>query len=256
MLLPLAAFWITSCSPTVLTADYKKRVTAPPKRTPASSSVPATQRPYKIDGKTYYPIPSSHGFIQEGIASWYGDKFHGRKTSNGEVYDMHTATAAHKTLPMNTQLLVQNLENNKETIVRINDRGPFVKGRIIDLSLLSANELDITKKGTARIRITALGEAVTFKKGDETFERFSPHEDFNSGEFYVQIGSFTEKKNAENLKDKMLAWGKKTVIRTYDEPGTRYYRVQVRAGKTLRYANRMERALGASGFPGAFVVAR
>lgn len=257
LLLPFAASLFANCSNlTVLTADSKTRIKAPPKRTPPYSRVPATQRPYKINGKKYYPIPSSHGFIQEGIASWYGKKFHGRKTSNGEVYDMYGETAAHKTLPMHTRLLVENLENGKEVIVRINDRGPFVKGRIIDLSLTSAKKLDFIKKGTARVRITALGEALVFKKGEESFERFAPHEDFSAGEFYVQIGSFTDKKNADNLKNKMLSWGKKTVIKTFEEEGKKFYRVQVRAGKNLRYANRMERALGASGFPGAFVVAR
>ncbi|MCI5132293.1 MAG: septal ring lytic transglycosylase RlpA family protein, partial [Candidatus Electrothrix sp. EH2] len=96
--------------------------------------IPGTQRPYVIEGQTYYPIPSAQGYEETGLASWYGDPFHGRKTANGETYDMYGVTAAHKTLPMNTMLLVKNLRNGKTATVRINDRGPFVDGRIIDLS--------------------------------------------------------------------------------------------------------------------------
>ncbi|MDR0477032.1 MAG: septal ring lytic transglycosylase RlpA family protein [Desulfobulbaceae bacterium] len=123
---------------------------------PAAKSMPATQRPYTIDGVTYYPIPSAKGFSEQGIASWYGPGFHSRATSNGEIYDMYKMTAAHKTLPMNTQLLVKNLENGAQTVVRINDRGPFIDGRIIDLSHRAAQTLGIIERGTARVKIIAL----------------------------------------------------------------------------------------------------
>lgn len=218
--------------------------------------IPRTQRPYKINGKKYYPIPNSEGFNQTGIASWYGRKFHGRKTSNGETYNMYKMTAAHKTLPMNTHLLVKNLENGKELITRINDRGPFVKGRIIDLSLKGARELGIIEKGTARVQITALGEAVTITQDNRTIEKFLPHEDFQLGDFYVQIGSFTNKVNAIRLKEKMTEWGKKPVITTFDRGDALFHRVQVKAGNRLEEANRMERVLTEAGFPDAFVVAR
>ena len=236
----------------------KQSVRAPAtvKRAPPSGRVPATQRPYRIDGKTYYPLPSAEGFEQRGIASWYGNPFHGRKTSNGETYNMHRMTAAHKTLPMNTRLLVKNLENGKETVVRINDRGPFVRGRIIDLSNAAARRLGVVEKGTAKVKLVALGEAATFKQGQGTVERFLPHQDFRHGDFYVQIGSFTNKANANRLKDKMIAWGRKTVIQTWRGPEKTYYRVQVRAGTELDHASRVERALSEAGYPGAFVVAR
>jgi len=236
----------------------KRRVQAPAsiKRVPPSGRVPGTQRPYRIDGKTYYPLPTSQGFEQNGIASWYGNPFHGRKTSNGETYNMHQMTAAHKTLPMNTRLLVKNLDNGKEVVVRVNDRGPFVRGRIIDLSNEAAARLGVIAKGTARVKITAMGEAVTFKQGKGSVQRFLPHQDFRHGEFYVQIGSFTNKENAKRLKDKMVAWGRKTVIRTWRGPTKTFYRVQVRAGSELDHANRAERALNEAGYPGAFVVAR
>lgn len=218
--------------------------------------IPSTQRPYKINGKRYYPIPNSEGFRQTGIASWYGGKFHGRKTSNGETYNMYKMTAAHKTLPMNTHVLVKNLDNGKELTTRINDRGPFVKGRIIDLSLKGARELGIIKKGTARVQITALGEAVTVTQDNIKIEKFLPHEDFQSGDFYVQIGSFTNKDNAVRLREKMKSWGKRAVITTFDRGDALFHRVQVKAGSRLNEANRTERVLTEAGFPDAFVVAR
>jgi len=237
-------------------AKRQVQIPATSKRTPPSGRIPATQRPYRIDGRTYYPLPSAEGFVQRGIASWYGDPFHGRKTSNGETYNMHQMTAAHKTLPMSTRLLVKNLENGRETTVRVNDRGPFVKGRIIDLSYAAAKRLGVEEKGTARVEIIALGEAASFKQGKTTVERFLPHQDFNHGEFFVQIGAFTDRGNANRLKEKMLAWGRKTVIQTYSDQGRTFYRVQVRAGTELDHAKRVEAALSEAGFPGAFTVAR
>ena len=100
----------------------------PPPKKPAGYP-----KPYKVFGKWYQPLPDSKGFRQRGIASWYGKDFHGKKTSNGETYDMYAMTAAHKTLPLGTYVRVHNLENNRTLEVRINDRGPFVRGRIIDL---------------------------------------------------------------------------------------------------------------------------
>lgn len=106
----------------------------------------ATMRPYQIAGKWYYPTLAKVGNVQDGIASWYGPNFHAKKTSNGETYNMYAMTAAHKTLPMNTMVKVNNLENGKSTVVRINDRGPFVTGRIIDLSNKAAHAVDMVKK--------------------------------------------------------------------------------------------------------------
>ena len=140
--------------------------------------------------------------------------------------------------------------------MRINDRGPFVKGRIVDLSLAAAKEIGMADKGTAKVRIAALGEAITYGQGEKTIERFLPHQDFSVGEFFVQIGSFSDRNNAENLKNKLLSWGRKTVIQVYTTDSQTFYRVQVRAGTNLQQATRAERALTASGFPDAFVVAR
>jgi rare lipoprotein A len=113
-------------------------------------------RSYVVFGKTYYPKTSSRGHTERGIASWYGPKFHGKKTSSGEIYDMHQMTAAHKTLPLPTYALVTNLENGRNLIVKINDRGPFVGDRIIDLSYAAAKHLGLDRKGTARVQVTSI----------------------------------------------------------------------------------------------------
>ncbi len=255
----LLPFLLTGCSTTISTTAHrpsKRRANSPYKKVAAGARVKGTQKPYRINGKTYYPIYSADGFEKTGVASWYGRKFHGRKTANGETYDMYAMTAAHKTLPMNTRLLVQNLDNHREAVVRINDRGPFAKGRIIDLSFSAARKLGVVENGVAKVRITTLGEAMPYREGDIVVERFLPHKDFTAGEFFVQVGSFGQPKNAEKLKNKMLGWGKKSVIVKFDRGGKIFYRVQVRAGRDITTAQRMERVMEQAGFPGAFVVAR
>lgn len=111
---------------------------------------------YVVFGRTYYPKSTSRGHVERGIASWYGPKFHGRKTSSGERYDMHQLTAAHKTLPLPTYALVTNLENGRNLIVRINDRGPFVGDRVIDLSYAAAKQLGMDKQGLAKVQVTSI----------------------------------------------------------------------------------------------------
>jgi len=111
---------------------------------------------YTVFGKRYVPLSSAEGFKQEGIASWYGKDFHGKKTANGERYNMYAMTAAHKILPMNTTVRVTNLSNGKAVYVRINDRGPFVDNRIIDLSYTAASRIGIIQMGTGRVRIEAI----------------------------------------------------------------------------------------------------
>ncbi|MEA1867752.1 MAG: septal ring lytic transglycosylase RlpA family protein, partial [Thermodesulfobacteriota bacterium] len=105
--------------------------------------MPATQRPYEVNGHVYYPLPFAKGFVEEGYASWYGKKFHGRPTASSEPYNMYAITAAHRTLPMNTYVRVLNLANGREVVVRINDRGPFAKKRIIDLSYGAAGKVGL-----------------------------------------------------------------------------------------------------------------
>jgi rare lipoprotein A len=121
-----------------------------------------TSGTYTVMGKTYQPMKNvKPGYVQTGTASWYGPGFHGKKTANGEVYNQNDLTAAHNVLPLNSLVRVKNLTNNKEITVRINDRGPFVGDRVIDLSLACAKELGITTPGTAEVKLTVIRDGAT-----------------------------------------------------------------------------------------------
>lgn len=122
--------------------------------------------PYKVFGVRYVPMQQSRGYSETGVASWYGTKFHGRKTSSGEEYDMFGMTAAHTTLPLPTYATVQNLENGRKIVVKINDRGPFANNRLIDLSYVAAYKLDMVKSGTAKVRVTAIDTGKNFASDD------------------------------------------------------------------------------------------
>lgn len=217
--------------------------------THATKNRPQTQNPYVVFNRKYYPIPSAEGFIEKGVASWYGGDFHGLRTSNGEVYNMHDMTAAHKTLPMNTVLLVKNLDNGKKTVVRVNDRGPFVRDRIIDLSYKAAKSLGMVVGGIARVQIVALAE------GDETGVVL-PAEDLTTGEYYIQIGTFAQKQNALKLEKRFAEAGHATLIDTYRRSSSALYRVQIYAGRTLEDAKASERVLFNHGYNDSFIVAR
>ena len=125
---------------------------APSKKSPAPAGKGGTYKPYTVLGQTYFPLGSAEGYAETGVASWYGPTFHGKKTANGERYDMYQMTAAHRILPMQTRLVVKNLDNGRTAEVRVNDRGPFVNNRIIDLSYAAADALGVVGPGTARDR--------------------------------------------------------------------------------------------------------
>jgi rare lipoprotein A len=148
---------------------------------------------YVTNGKRYFVLPTSTGYSQVGIASWYGMKFHGVKTSNGEDYDAMAMTAAHKTLPLPTYAKVTNLKNGKSIVVRINDRGPYKPGRIIDLSYAAAQKLGIN--GTAKVRVTALEPAAL------------PVPSVNKYDYYLQLAAFKDQNQAESF---MQRFQKKT----------------------------------------------
>ncbi|MBM0636942.1 septal ring lytic transglycosylase RlpA family protein [Campylobacter sp. VicNov18] len=175
------------------------------KSSPSSSGSKGTMKPYTINGKTYYPTVVEVGETADGIASWYGPGFHGKKTSNGEIYDQNGLTAAHKTLPMNTILKVTNLNNNRQVTVRVNDRGPFVNNRIIDLSKGAASEIDMVASGTAPVRLEVIGFGSS-KTGNIVHsnvnyggkgEIANNGQSYEGGNFMVQIGAF---KNPEGAK--------------------------------------------------------
>lgn len=126
--------------------------------------------PYTVLGKTYYVMPSSEGFRQEGYASWYGKKFHGRRTSNGEVYDMYGMTAAHKTLPIPSYVRVTNKQNGLSVVVRVNDRGPFHGGRIIDLTYTAATKLGFVGQGTAPVAIEVITPGQATSRSSQSYK--------------------------------------------------------------------------------------
>lgn len=165
----------------------------PPAYNPIKSSKAmhnATMRAYKVGGKWYYPSSVSVGEKFRGIASWYGDDFHGKKTSNGEYYNMYNNTAAHKTLPMNTLVKVTNLNNNKSIQTRINDRGPFVTNRIIDLSYKGARDIGMIAQGTAPVEVEVIG--FLGKNMQKTRQN-----KIEGGRFLVQIGAFARIEGAK-----------------------------------------------------------
>lgn len=151
-------------------------------------------RPYKVLGKWYQPLASAHGYDEVGIASWYGHKFHGKLTASGEKYNMHAMTAAHKTLPLGTMVKVRHLGSGREVVLKINDRGPFVGKRIIDLSNKAAHAIGMVSTGTARVRVTALTGKGKFVAKPRTL-----------GDFSVQVGSFGDQSNAENYAQKLAS---------------------------------------------------
>ncbi|MBC2655679.1 septal ring lytic transglycosylase RlpA family protein [Pseudomonas sp. MSSRFD41] len=127
-----------------------------PDATPTLHTGPYKANPYTVLGKTYFPIQESRNYVASGTASWYGTKFHGQNTANGEVYDLYGMSAAHKTLPLPSYVRVTNLDNNRSVILRVNDRGPFYSDRIIDLSYAAAKKLGYAETGTARVKVEGI----------------------------------------------------------------------------------------------------
>ncbi len=209
-------------------------------------------RPYKVLGRWYQPLATADGFRQRGVASWYGEAFHGRPTSNGETYDMHGISAAHKTLPLGTVVRVLNLDNGKTLDVRINDRGPFVRGRVIDLSYGAAKRLGVDRPGLAPVEVVAIG--MTPPRPGAPIPRAAA---LNSGPFTIQVGAFGERTNAERLAGELKRLYRAAQVRELHCPDRRrtFYRVLVGRVSTLREAEEYEDMLRRRGFPGAFAIA-
>lgn len=200
---------------------------------------PATSRPYTVLGQTYHPLLDGRGFREEGTASWYGPDFDGKPTASGEMYNMHALTAAHRILPMHTQVRVTNLENGRTVVLRVNDRGPFVNNRIIDLSFAGASQLDMVGPGTARVRVESL----------QTWGDDIP------GIFYVQTGSYSLEQNALRSLSALRSAGygqSRTVPVVIN--GVRFWRVQAGAFQGYNSATQTRQRL-AQAFPDCFIVA-
>ena len=217
-LLLIIVFLLTGCSEKYVTEVYN---------TPGASK--GTEKVYSVNGKVYYPkktVPI--GWTQEGIASWYGPNFHGKYTSNGEIYNMYALTAAHKTLPMNTIVKVTNLNNGKSVIVRINDRGPFVKGRIIDLSYAAGAKIGLDKTGIAPVRLTVIG----FKG-----------KNYVNG-YMLQVGAFIRKRGADIIAQKYRNLGYNSVVLKRGD----FYKVYITGFKTYDEAKNFKLSHKLNGF--------
>ena len=218
---------------------------------------------YEVFGRRYYVLKTSYGYSERGVASWYGRKFHGRPTSSGEIYDMHAMTAAHKTLPLPTTVRVTNLRNGRSITVRVNDRGPFVDNRIIDLSYAAARRLDMIRTGTAFVEVETLGiggstapplimaeagagtgvtagvpetdparaarsssaSPIAMPSASAVAEPISANKTIY---VYLQIGAFGEQFNAEQLQQQVRTIGLSNVVIRYNgESKPTLYRVRL-----------------------------
>lgn len=186
----------------------------------------ATMRPYTVMGKEYCPTVVHVGDTFSGRASWYGPDFHGKQTSNGEIYDMYAMSAAHKTLPMNTVVRVSNMENGMQTVVRINDRGPFVESRIIDLSYSAASSLGMLQHGSTMVTLEVLGfEPGTSRGIDMVAVAKGPKETVLTS-FFVQIGSFEHFEGANITQHKYSDFhGYHAIIKDTEYNNKRLFRV-------------------------------
>lgn len=203
---------------------------------------------YSVLGRTYRVLDSADGFVERGIASWYGNKFHGKRTSSGEAYDMYAMTAAHKTLPIPVHVRVTNLDNGKSIVVRVNDRGPFKDGRIIDLSYAAAHKLEMTGAGTARVEIRALtGADGRRDRGDG--DASSADSSAADGPFYVQIASFRSEDSADEVAAQVQPLvGYPVKVYEGEGPDGAVYRVRVGPLSKREYAEKVSEHLQDKGY--------
>ena len=223
----LVALAISGCRHRTYTTSQPSPVPSAP---PAEAPKPAPSTPPRAQG------PAGE-YVEQGVASWYGEPFNGHRTANGEIYDMYQFTAAHRTLPFGAVLRVTNLSNGKQTEVRINDRGPFVGNRIIDLSLSAARAIEMVGPGTAQVRIEMIS---------------GPNP--SVGFFGVQVGAFLVQENANNLKQRLSANFPAVSVVPYDSPNGAFYRVRVGHVPTEAAAGQLAVQLRQSGQTNTFVV--
>jgi rare lipoprotein A len=212
-------------------------------------------RPYNVFGVSYRPLKTATGYRERGVASWYGKKFHGQHTANGETYDMYAMTAAHKTLPIPSYLRVRNLNNGKSVIVRVNDRGPFRDNRVIDLSYAAAAKLGILGTGTGIVELEGLS-------GDEPVTRVAsraaapePLPPAATPRLYLQVGAFASRDNAENLKQRLTSADLKSVhIQNAELDATPLYRVRIGPLDSVDESDQLAARVVSQGLPNPIVV--
>lgn len=226
---------------------------------------------YVVFGKRYYVMNSAQGYRERGGASWYGKKFHGHTTSNGETYNMYAMTAAHKSLPLPTYVRVTNLKNGRQVIVRVNDRGPFHAGRIIDLSYAAASKLDMLRSGTAQVEVEAI-DPRTWQKPTTLIATAKPAAPVRTAPNvrvpvrdnvqravpvgqYLQVGAYSNRVAAERVTETVRALtGQPVVIRNLDRNGRVLYRVQVGPVNSETQVRDLLSQLEQSGYPDTHLV--
>ncbi len=245
--------------------DVSKIPDALPKYEPYSKyGNPAS---YEVFGKSYSVLESAKGHVERGIASWYGTKFHGRRTSSGETYDMYKMTAAHKHLPLPTYAEVTNLDNGHKIIVKINDRGPFKEGRIIDLSYAAAIKLGIDQTGTGNVEVrtivpTADEHNVTIKAvplaapfAVRKMEKIAPSPGSNATpQIYLQLGSFGERDNMQRMLERLLDSEINNVVIHQPNEGRPFYRLRVGPLAARSDAEQLATQLKQMGFEKPYIV--
>ena len=236
--------------------------------------------PYKVLGRWYYP-KEDYSYSEIGTASWYGPDFHAKKTANGEQYNMHALTAAHRTLPLPSIVKVTNLENGRTLLVRVNDRGPYARDRIIDISKKGAQLLGFLEKGTAKVKVEimekesrSLKAALTGDGAEDAFAApstmvvrgeigaevpvisaaaASGNYTAGSGQYYVQAGAFTSRDSAANLSSNLSQFGSAHVTKA-EVNGTLFYRVRVGPYSNHDDAVAIQSKLRNYGIPAAHVI--
>ncbi|MEH6911029.1 MAG: septal ring lytic transglycosylase RlpA family protein [Oceanicoccus sp.] len=234
---------------------FEQKDGAPQHQVSADTIVDATPRkdavtragnknPYTVLGKTYHLLPTSTGYNQRGVASWYGTKFQGRPTANGEPYNLYGMTAAHRTLPIPAYVRVTNLDNNRTAIVRVNDRGPFHSDRIIDLSYAAAVKLGYAEKGTARVLVETIEADTTPAPVIASAKAVAPAP---KGNYFLQIAAFRDLSLANKLRAELLTSTEQSVAIKPSQPAG-FYRVQLGPIATLELAEKVSEKLVAMNF--------
>jgi len=285
MVLCLAALWLVGCSsvqkgdgPPIGEIDFDSIPDAVPKQEPRSRY--GNPPSYEVFGKVYHTLGKSRGYVAQGVASWYGSKFHGERTSSGDRYDMYAMTAAHKTLPLPTYASVTNLENGRSVVVRINDRGPFHDDRVIDLSYVAAGKLRILGRGTALVEVRAIDpsrseEPVFLRVADSTPSPPQPVRrsrveaspkttsvpqppsaaEGASKKLYVQVGAFGSRENAERVRGRLLgAISQQVRISPSEAANPTLYRVQVGPLGDRQVAESLSQRLASLGLVGTQLI--
>lgn len=205
------------------------------------------QRPYSVDGERYVPLQNADGYREEGLASWYGAEEHGGPTSNGETFDMYRPSAAHKILPLGCFIRVTNKLNGRQAIVRVNDRGPFIPDRIVDLSYYSARELDIVERGVAPVLIEVVSP------GSGTGSPAAVPATAGTG-YMLQVASFSDFETARLLSERLRKELSYARVKEVETANGRFYRVQAGRFFSRAAAEEARSALGRNGFPDAFII--